>query len=164
VKGPPVVYDTMVFLQVAVNPGRRYATFEAVQDKRLDLCTSEELLAEIRDVLMRPALARKFPALTSLRVAQFLDAVNALATSFPDVPRVFKWSQHPDDDHLFNLAIHVKAKYLVTWEKRILSLATEAGPVAVSLRQLAPNLAIITPSQLADLFRPPASPSTTNPT
>ena len=102
----PVVYDTMVFLQAAVRPGRRYATFEAVEDRRLRLCTSAELVAEVRDVLTRPSLARKFPALTPERVAQFLDKVNAMATSFSDIPPAFTWPHHPDDDHLFNLAIY----------------------------------------------------------
>ncbi|HZZ44312.1 MAG TPA: PIN domain-containing protein [Tepidisphaeraceae bacterium] len=58
-----VVYDTMVFLQAAIHPNRRYATIEAVEDKRLMLCTSLESIAEVRDVLTRPSLAAKFPAL-----------------------------------------------------------------------------------------------------
>jgi predicted nucleic acid-binding protein len=44
---PLVVYDTMVFLQAVINPDRRYATFEAVEDKRLGLCISTELAAEV---------------------------------------------------------------------------------------------------------------------
>jgi predicted nucleic acid-binding protein len=95
---PLVVYDTMVFLQAAVHPQRQYATFAAVEDGRLQLCISTELLAEIRDVLTRPSLVKKFPALTPQRVTRFLDRINAVATS-----------QHPDDDHLFNLAICAKA-------------------------------------------------------
>jgi putative PIN family toxin of toxin-antitoxin system len=143
----------MVFLQAAINPGRRYATFEAVEDKRLELCTSAELMGEVRDVLTRPSLARRFPALTVERVAQFLDGVNAVATSFSQVPRVFHWPQHPDDDHVFNLAVCAKAKYLVTWESRIVKLATARTPAAHLLHKLAPGLAVVTPMQLADLLK-----------
>jgi putative PIN family toxin of toxin-antitoxin system len=153
VSGPPDVYDTMVFLQAAIQPGRRYASFEAVEDKRLNLCTSAELLAEVGDVLTRPALARRFPALTPERVARFLDNVNAVATYFSNVPQAFTWPQHPDDDHVFNLAICAKAKYLVTWETRILALATDTTTAADLLRRLAPDLAIVTPKQLADLLK-----------
>jgi predicted nucleic acid-binding protein len=81
--------------------------------------------------------------------------VNAEATFFSAVPNAFTWPQHPDDDHLFNLAFHAKAKYLVTWETRILKLETEMTPVAELLRELAPDLMIITPKQLADLVRAP---------
>ena len=151
---PLVVYDTMVFMQAAINPGRRYATFEAVEDGRLELCASPDLMAEVRDVLTRSSLAKRFTALTPERVAQFLGKANATATVFSAVPRAFSWPQHPDDDHLFNLAIHAKARYLVTWETRILKPATDTTPAAELLRQLAPDLAIITPKQLADLLRP----------
>jgi putative PIN family toxin of toxin-antitoxin system len=143
----------MVFLQAAINPDRRYTTIEAVEDKRLILCTSPELIAEIRDVLTRPWLATKFPALTPRRVAQFLDNVNLLAVSFTDVPHIFTWPHHPDGDHLFNLAITAKAKYLVTWETRLLKLGTDATPAANLLRQLAPGLSIIAPIQLAEWLK-----------
>jgi putative PIN family toxin of toxin-antitoxin system len=156
VNGTLVVYDTMVFLQAAVHPERRYATFEAIEDKRVTLCTSSETIAEVGIVLLRPALATKFAALTPERVSHFLDLVNAAATSFSNVPRVFTWPHHPDDDHIFNLAIHSKAKYLVTWETRILKLATDTTPAADLLRKLAPDLAIITPKQLADLLKSPS--------
>src|SRR5690349_17388198 len=128
----------MVFLQCAIRPDRRYATMEAVEDKRLNLCTSPELIAEIRDVLLRPSLAAKFPALTPERVARFLDSVNLISSHFPQVRQTFTWPQHPDDDHLFNLAIEAKADYLATWETRILALATDPSPTAKALRQLAP--------------------------
>jgi len=161
VSAPLAVYDTMVFLQAAIHPGRRYATMEAVEDKRLTLCTSPELMAEVRDVLTRPSLAAKFPALTAERIAQFLDSVNILAASYSPVRQAFTWPQHPDDDHLFNLAIEAKANYLVTWEARILKFAIDTTPAADSLRHLAPNLSIITPRQLAELLKAQA-PSTTS--
>lgn len=157
---PRVVYDTMVFLQAAVRPNRRYATIDAAEDGRVILCTSPDGIAEVRDVLTRPSLAAKFSALTPERVAQFLDSVGVMATSFSAVPAVFTWPQHPNDDHLFNLAIHTKAEYLVTWEERILKLATDATPAADLLRRLAPNLSIVTPKQLAELLKsqpPPTS-------
>ncbi|HZZ44313.1 MAG TPA: hypothetical protein VFE58_15370 [Tepidisphaeraceae bacterium] len=69
------------------------------------------------------------------------------------MPKVFTWPQHPDDDHLFNLAIEANVTHLVTWETRILNLATDSTPSAILLRRLAPNLSIITPKQLAELLK-----------
>lgn len=143
----------MVFLQAAIHPRRRYLTIEAVEDKRLILCVSDDLIAEVRDVLSRPSLAAKFPALTRERVVQFIDSVILVSKFVPDVAGAFHWAEHPDDDHLFNLAIQAKADYLVTWETRILRLSGESSPAAVLLRQLTPDLSIITPKQLADLLR-----------
>ena len=131
---PRVVYDTMVFLQSAVHPERQHATFKAVEDGRLELCVSADLIAEVRDVLTRPAMARKFSTLTPERVAQFLDSVIAVASFTPEVPRAFDWPEHPDDNHLFDLAIHANANYLVTWEMRLLRLPTEASTVADLLK------------------------------
>ncbi len=159
---PCVIYDTMVTLQAAVHPERKYATIEAVEDKRLTLCTSPELVAELRDVLTRPSLASKFPALTPQRIAVFLDSLNLISTSFETVPELFTWPLHPDDDHLFNLAIEAQANYLVTWESRILKLATDTTESAQLLRHFCPRLSIVTPKQLADLIKLPARPFATS--
>ncbi|MBC7784668.1 MAG: putative toxin-antitoxin system toxin component, PIN family [Burkholderiales bacterium] len=148
-----VVYDTMVFLQAAIHPDRRDTTIEAVEDERLILCTSPELLAEVRDVLSRPALSAKFSALTPERVELFLQKINFMAALFEEVPSTFTWPEHPDDDHLFNLAIASNVKYLVTWENRILKVAQERSPAAALLRQLAPQLSIVTPADLAAELR-----------
>jgi putative PIN family toxin of toxin-antitoxin system len=148
-----VVYDTMVFLQQASRPGRTHATFQAVTDKRVILAISPRLLAEIRDVLGRDSVRARFPALTSESAKVFVDDVLARSTIFGHVPRAFDWPEHPDDNHLFDLAIHAKANHLVTWESRILKLATGASPAASLLQQLAPGLEIVTPKQLAELIR-----------
>lgn len=150
---PRVVYDTMVFLQSAVRMARPHATFSAVRNGRVILYTSSELMAEIRDVLSRHSVIAKFPALTPQRLAQFLDEINLLATNIDPVPRTFTWPDHPDDDHLFNLAIASQADYLVTWESRILALASKTDPAASELRRLAPALSIVTPAHLAAIVK-----------
>ena len=113
---------------------------------------SSALLAESQDVLNRDSVRRKFPALTPDAVKIFIADVLDQSKMSSAVPNVFKWPQHPDDDHLFDLAIHSKARYLVTWETRILKLPTDVTPAAELLRRLSPNLSIITPKQLADLL------------
>jgi predicted nucleic acid-binding protein len=68
-----VVYDTMIFLQAAVRPGRVHRTFQAVADGTVTLCVSNDLLKEVRDVLTRDTVRAKFPALTTEAVDAFLD-------------------------------------------------------------------------------------------
>ena len=62
------------------------------------------------------------------------------------IPNQFTWPEHPDDDHLFNLAIHAQAQFLVTWETRILKLSEDPSKAATELRRLAPHLQMITPT------------------
>jgi len=153
VTAPLVVYDTMLFLQAALNPNRRYATFDAAADGRLVLCISPDLMSEALDVLSRPGLAARFPALTANRISEFLKGVSEFAVLYRVVPKRFTWPQHPDDDHIFNLAIHAGAKHLVTWETRIVNLPDSESPSAIQLRSLAPELSIVTPKQLAESLR-----------
>jgi putative PIN family toxin of toxin-antitoxin system len=147
---PAVVYDTMLFFQEAARPQLTRFTFQAVREQRVNLCLSPQMLAEIHDVLTRPEHHRKFPALTPQAIDAFISEMTARGTVFEAVPDVFTWPQHPDDDHLFNLAIHARANYLVTWETRILRLATEATPAAKLLREKAPQLSIVSPRMLSD--------------
>jgi putative PIN family toxin of toxin-antitoxin system len=154
-----VVYDTMVFFQWATLPeGRQHATTKAVLNGSVQLCVSLELLAEVKDLLTRPAIVAKAQNLTNDRVDRFLEVILQYAEIVPSVPNVFSWQQHPDDDHVFNLAIHAKADYLVTWESRILKLASDMTPDALLLRRLAPQLAIITPKMLSEQLRSAESP------
>jgi putative PIN family toxin of toxin-antitoxin system len=145
------VYDTMVFVQWASLPaGRQHATIKALYDGSVRLCLSQDAIDEIRDVLPRPELAAQLPRLTAERVAQIIEATVQLAEWVDLVPNVFSWPHHPDDDHLFNLAIAAKAERLVTFEDRVLSMKQKFPEDAERLRLLAPSLSIITPKELAE--------------
>lgn len=70
---PRVVFDCMVFLQGAARPtGPAGACLRLVDDDRVILCLSNAILVEVRDVLSRPKLQRKFPALTAEWVEAFV--------------------------------------------------------------------------------------------
>lgn len=141
----PVVYDTMIFLQMAARPARVHATYQAILEKRVALALSPALLAEVHDVLNRPNVRAKFPALTSAAVDVFLADLISHGTLAQAIPDRFTWPEHPDDDHLFNLAIHAQARFLVTWETRILKFASDQSEAAGNLRRLAPQLQMVTP-------------------
>src|SRR5205085_2572046 len=120
------VYDTMVFFQwAALGENRQHATIKALYDGSIRLCVSQALLEEVRDVLNRPELRARSTNLTPDRVNQVLTAIVERSEWIADVPNAFTWTRHPDDDHIFNLAIAAKADFLVTWENRMHTLATE---------------------------------------
>ena len=154
---PKVVYDTMVLLQAAANPHRRYATLEAAEDRRVQLCVSSDLLTELRGVLSRPSMAAKLPSLTRERVSHFLQHIQLIATTYDPVLPLFTLSRHSDDDHVFNLAIAAQADFLVTWEKRLLNLASSTDPESQLLWQFVPRLIILSPAELGARL-PPSEP------
>lgn len=149
----PVVYDTMLFLQAAVQPVRVYRSIQAVKEGLVSLCLSAELLAEVRDVLTRRKMRQRFPALTPEAVDAFITETAGMAMMFDPVPSQFTWPAHPDDDHIFNLAIHAHAEYLVTWETRILRLPLETSESGSMLRQLAPQLQIVNLEKFAQMLK-----------
>jgi putative PIN family toxin of toxin-antitoxin system len=143
----------MLFFQAASRPERTHATMRGILDGKVELCVSPELIAEVQDVLTRSEHQARFPALTPEVVDAFIADIVSRASMFDHVPNVFTWPQHADDDHLFNLAICAHARFLVTWETRILKLGAESSPAGDLLRQLAPELAIVTPKTLADALK-----------
>ena len=71
----PVVYDCMIFLQAAARPDRVHGTMRLVLDGQVTLCVSSEIVAELQDVLTRPELRAKFPALQPEHVDLFLNQI-----------------------------------------------------------------------------------------
>jgi predicted nucleic acid-binding protein len=103
--------------------------------------------------LSRPSVAARAPNITPDRLKNILAAMLERAEWIPDVPNAFTWPHHPDDDHIFNLAIATRAEYLVTWENRLRKLGTDTSDDARRLRTLAPQLEIITPLELAERLK-----------
>ena len=144
----------MVILQWAALPeDRQHATIRALYEGTIRLCMSQAALDEVRDVLNRPGIVARSPNLTLTRIDDVLGAVVHLSQWFQSIPNAFSLPQHPDDDHLLNLAIESKAKYLVTWETRLLELTSGQSPEAEQLRALAPELRVIDPPTLAKELR-----------
>lgn len=135
------VFDCMVSLQAVTNEnGPAFACFRLVDDGRVTLCVSAETLAEARDVLTRPKLQAKFPRLTSERVVAFLQNVEAKAVTVGEVPSVVSHPRDPDDEPYLNLAVAAGANYLVSRDKDLLDLMSDAD-----FRSRFPDLTILDP-------------------
>jgi putative PIN family toxin of toxin-antitoxin system len=147
----------MVMLQWAALPegGRQHTTLTALTAGQLRLAMSQRLLDEVRGIFFRPELQQRLPSLTPQHAAAILKRITELADFLPAVPTRFSLPQHPKDNHLFDLAIETKADYLVTWESRLLKLQAADISEGQRLRQLAPNLTILNPKQLADALKLP---------
>ena len=80
------VYDCMLFFRAAARPRLARPLFDFVHGGQVTLCLSPDVLAEIRDVLTRPKLVAKYPALTKQAVDAFLARHMRMATWINDVP------------------------------------------------------------------------------
>jgi len=119
-----VVFDAIVYLQAVANPaGPSGACFDHVRSGTLALITSSETVAELRGLLARPNIRKKFPHLTDQMAEELVTEVERISTSLDDVPRVFEYPRDPKDEPYINLAIAADADYLTSRDKDLLDLA-----------------------------------------
>jgi putative PIN family toxin of toxin-antitoxin system len=117
------VFDAMVFLQAGANPtGPSGACFAHARSGRLALITSPATVAELRDLLARPNIRKKFPHLTDEVADGLIAEIERVGVAFHDVPRVFEYPRDPKDEPYINLAIAADADYLTSRDKDLLDL------------------------------------------
>jgi putative PIN family toxin of toxin-antitoxin system len=140
------VFDCMVFLQAAARrESPAGACLLLVELDAIELAMSQEIMAEVQDVLTRPRIRQRFPALTDQIVDRFLAALEVRTAVVAKVPRVFHFERDPKDEPYINLAIAATASYLVSRDKDILDLADVSTPDGERLRNQAPELRILDP-------------------
>jgi len=109
----------------------------------VELCVSGEVLAEIRDVLTRPKIQRRFPAVTDEVVERLLAALGQRSLLIAPVPRIFVYDRDPKDEPYINLAIAAGARFLVSRDSDILDLASPMSADGARARIHAPDLQIL---------------------
>lgn len=146
---PRCVFDCVVLLQAAVSRrGPAFALLTQVEVGRLELLISDSAIAELREVLVRPAVQRKFPVLTADVVEAFIARIMAIAATIQPVPALFRLPRDPDDEMYVNLALAGNARFLITRDRDLLDLAACATREAQYLQRLRPELRILDPVAL----------------
>lgn len=150
------VFDCMVFLQGAARRESPAAACLLLAELGVvELCVSAAILSEIRDVLTRPRVQQRFPALTDAVVDRFLSALGKHSLLISPVPRLFVYDRDPKDEPYINLAIAAGARYLVSRDADILDLAPQASRDGARIRSHAPELQILDPVSFLDVLRRP---------
>src|SRR5436305_12470488 len=94
-----VVLDAMVFLQAIVNEeGPAAKVLDLLDEKKLALFISQDIVEELHDLLNRPNIRSHFPTLTDARVEAFFRRLDREATCIKRVPKVFDYSRDPKDE------------------------------------------------------------------
>lgn len=143
---PAVVFDTGIILQAAINPmGPAANAVDQFDRGRVVVYLSPRLRSEWEDVLLRPSLRAKNPRITDAQVEAALRRFDATAILVPNPPTYLVYPRDPNDEPIINLAIHVKADYLVTRDRDLLDLMNPARPEGRDFRHRFPDLNILDP-------------------
>jgi putative PIN family toxin of toxin-antitoxin system len=147
------VYDCMLFLRAAARPRLARPLFDFVDGGQVTLCLSRDVLTEVRDVLTRPKLVARFPALTEQAVDAFLAHHLRIATWFDVVPEHYVLARDPDDSIYLHLAITAGAPYVVTTDYDLLDLMNPQNPQGVDFRGRFPNVQVVNPAEFEAVVR-----------
>jgi putative PIN family toxin of toxin-antitoxin system len=124
------VLDTVIFVRSLISPRSRWGrvVFDRAGDFRLFL--SRDVLAEIVEVVQRPALTRKFRPLTGRELERLFALLGqAEVIELGDIPAV---SRDPKDDKFLATAVLAGADYLVSEDEDLLVLGEYEGVTIVN--------------------------------
>ena len=151
---PGVVFDCNILLQaVARKTGPAAACLRFAEEGFVHLHLSEEILIELSDVLKRPTIRASYPELTDEIVEDFLERLRSTAEITRDVPRQFSFLRDIDDEPYLNLAIKVKADYVVSRDKDLLDLMTSHSDECKEFRQRFRSITVIEPVKFLRAIR-----------
>lgn len=142
---PRVVFDCNVFVQGIAN--RKSPPRMALRlffEGTVSLFVSEAILREVRDVLCRPELRGKLPAISDRIVNALLVKLEGKAILISNVPEEYRYERDPNDEMYLNLAIVASASYLVSRDDDLLDLMRADTEVARRFRVRYPFLQILT--------------------
>ena len=115
---PGVVLDAMVFLQAIVNEdGPAARIFNLLEEKKIVIFLSQEILNEARDLLNRPKIRAHFPNITDVLVEAFFKRLSREGILINQVQEVFEYPRDPKDEPYINLAIAAGADYIIPTTK-----------------------------------------------
>ena len=136
----------MVFLQGAARAeGPAAACLRLAEAGHVELFLCEEILDELRDVLTRPKIRKKFPALTPERVGAFLARVARFAHGVANTPSVVTLARDPKDEKYLNLAVAAGVTHLVSWDQDLLDLMDDPSTPGQAFRAKFPDITILDP-------------------
>jgi putative PIN family toxin of toxin-antitoxin system len=120
---PGVVVDCMVFVQAAANEKSPAARIlDLLDEGKIRLYVSKLILAEARYVLNRSDVRASLRRLTDVAVEALFERLDQHATLIRQVPKRFVYPRDPKDKPYVNLAVEMKADYLVSRDNDLLDL------------------------------------------
>ena|SRR2546428_12776728 len=149
---PRGVLDCMIYLQaVARETSPAAACLRLSESRRIELFISRQIIAEVRDVLSRDDIRRRFKTVTDESVANFIERVRKTSKLIKTIPKRFDYRERDvKDEPYINLAIRVRADYLVSRDKDLLDLMSWNREAGRDFQKRFPFLKIVTPEDFLD--------------
>jgi len=153
IESPVTVFNCGVFLQALLSKsGPAVRCLELIEEARIRLVLSEEILTEIKDVLLRPRFRQRNQNLTEAKVESLIEMLLANAEFVENIPKHFAYSRDPDDEPYMNLAIETEAGFLVSRDKDLLDLMTDYTDEAKDFRQRFRKIRIVHPVEFLQVI------------
>lgn len=147
-----VVFDCNVFVQAILNPrGVAAKCWQLVESGAVTLFVSEIVLAEISDVLSRPAFQKVSANFTPERIEAFLNRISEKAICLKNIPEEYRFSRDPKDEPYINLAIVARARLIASYDRDLLDLMKDSA-TGNEFQRRYPMLRIVEPAQLLKDF------------
>jgi uncharacterized protein len=148
------VFDCNIYLQAAArSKGVAAACLRLAENGEIVLYASSAILEEVSEVLNRPVVRKNLPELTDEAVEAFLEKLNDFVIFIKNVPPEFHLPRDVDDEDYINLAVKVRADYLVSRDRDLLDLMTDYSIEAKEFRQRFRFLKVINPVEFLELVR-----------
>lgn len=148
------VFDCNIYLQAAARPfSPSAACLRLAEEGIVLLYVSEEILAEVSEVLRRPAIQKRFPELTEESIDKFLERVRSFSKLVGKVPAKFSYSRDVDDEIYINLAVEAEADFLVSRDNDLLDLMTDYTDECKDFRRRFRWLKVVDPIEFLNEMR-----------
>lgn len=147
-----VVYDCNIFWRAFFySKGLGGECKKLIDDSLILHFISDEIVAEVIDVLTRPETLEKFPLATVEGVHQFLREIVIRSVAVRSPRSAFEYSRDRKDEPYVNLAVEVEADFIVTTDNDLLELMTGIDSESKQFRQRFRPLKIITPREFLNI-------------
>ncbi len=143
-----VVFDTNTILQSLLSDkGPAAKCLAYFRRGEVDVAVSRETLKEARDVLSRSSLRDRYQQLTDEKVTALIEFLRYRGIYLREVTRWFEYPRDPKDEPFLNLAIEMKADYLVSRDNDLLALRKWTDAVGREFQRQYRFLKIVTPEE-----------------
>ena len=128
-----VVLDTNVFVSAAIQSGASHRIVQhLIRENSDELIICDEILSELRDVLISRPRLRKWISLDDAK--RYVEMLQLHFNFVPNPDFVIPLSRDSDDDYILALAQRERANYVISGDKDLLVLQI-------------PEISIITPAE-----------------
>ena len=131
---PKVVLDTNVWISALLWGGKPAEIIKSAEQHRVIILTSEEIIAEISQVLTYPKL-KNFYQDEGLQSEDLIETVLKIAKFVKVTQKLHVIEEHPADDKFIECAQAAGADYIVSGDKHLLKVACHRKTQIVSVNK-----------------------------